>query len=589
MKARTILFALLVVMFAAISFTAAAQDVAREDTVVFDIDGPAGAVANYDQMNYLLPDSRRPYGLHQAVMEPLFILNYETGEIMPWVGESMTVNDSLDVWTLTLREGVEWADGEAFNAEDVVWTIELLLNDETSSLTYAGNVQTWVDSVEMIDDVTVQFNLTKPNPLFQLNFFSVRIWGGISILPEHVWNSPDVDPYTWKYFDIDAGYPLGSGPYVLTAANETTWTYDRNDDWWGAKTGVFNLPEPQRALWVVTGNDTIRTTMAVNNEVDSIMDVTLGAFQAMQSQNDNIFAWEEGMPYVWLDPCPRQLSFQTKHAPWDNADMRWAVNHIIDRDEIIRVAYEGVTIPSRTLYVEYGGMFPVIDAIEDAGMAFSSTSDHMAAEELLTANGYSRNDDGRWVDMDGNELSLEIQVHEGFVEKRRITSNLVEQLQAFGIDATAGVIAGATWSDNKRFGNYEATTDWDACGSINEPWASLDRYTARWYAPPGEAVNGNNNHVRWDGPNNEAYSAIVGEIGSLPLGHPDILPMVLEAYGYLYQDLPFIPLNQATKLIPFNNTYWDGWPTSDNNWNHPATWWQSTHQFFQEIHKAGGM
>ena len=71
MKARTLLFVLLVVVFAAISFTAVAQDVAREDTVIFDVDGPAGAVANYDQMNYLLPDSRRPYGLHQAVMEPL--------------------------------------------------------------------------------------------------------------------------------------------------------------------------------------------------------------------------------------------------------------------------------------------------------------------------------------------------------------------------------------------------------------------------------------------------------------------------------------------------------------------------------------
>ena len=100
MKARTLLFVLLVVVFAAISFTAVAQDVAREDTVIFDVDGPAGAVANYDQMNYLLPDSRRPYGLHQAVMEPLFILNYETGEIMPWLAESMSGNDSLDVWTL---------------------------------------------------------------------------------------------------------------------------------------------------------------------------------------------------------------------------------------------------------------------------------------------------------------------------------------------------------------------------------------------------------------------------------------------------------------------------------------------------------
>ena len=586
MKARTLLFVLLVVVFAAISFTAVAQDVAREDTVIFDVDGPAGAVANYDQMNYLLPDSRRPYGLHQAVMEPLFILNYETGEIMPWLAESMSGNDSLDVWTLNLREGTEWADGEAFDAEDVVWTINLLLNDETSSLNYAGNVQTWIESVEMIDAQTVQFNLTQPNPRFQLDFFSVRIWGGISVLPEHVWNSEDIDPFTFKYFDIEKGYPLGTGPYVLTAANETTWVYDRNDDWWGAKTGVFNLPEPQRAIWVVTGNDQIRTTMAVNNEIDSIMDVTLGAFEAMQQQNDNIFAWVEGMPFVWLDPCPRQLSFQNQRAPWDNADMRWAINHVIDRDEIIRVAYEGVTIPSRTLYVEYGGMFPFIDAIEDAGMTFSTTSDLDAATALLEANGYSNNDDGRWVDMDGNALTLEIQVHEGFIEKRRITQNLVEQLQAFGIDANAGIIAGATWSDNKRFGNYESTTDWDACGSINEPWASLDRFTARWWVPLGERSSGSN-HVRWDGPNNEAYSEIVGAIGSLPLGHPDVIDMVVEAYGYLYQDLPFIPLNQATKLIPFNSTFWEGWPTSDNNWNHPATWWQSTHQFFQEITKAG--
>ena len=584
MKAKALLLVLLVVVFAAISFTAVAQDVAREDTVVFDIDGPAGAVANFDQMNFLLPNNHRNKGLHQAVAEPLFILNYETGEIMPWLAESMAANDALDVWTLNLRDGAEWSDGEAFNADDVVWTMNLLINDETASLSYAGNVQTWVESVEKVDDLTVQFNLTQPNPRFQLDFFSVRIWGGINMLPEHVWH--DKDPFTFKFFDPEQGWPLGTGPYVITSANETTWVYDRNDDWWGAKTGTFKLPEPKRAIWVVTGNDQIRTTMAVNNELDSIMDVTLGAFEAMKAANDNIFAWVEGMPFVWLDPCPRQLSFQTQVAPWDNPEMRWAINHAISRQQVIDIAYEGVTIPSRTLYVEYGGMFPYIDAIEDQGMAFNTEADLDQAAALLENNGYSRNDDGRWVDGDGDALSLEIQVHEGFIEKRRITTNLVEQLQTFGIEASAAVIAGATWNDNKRFGNYESTTDWDACGSINEPWASLDRYTSRWWVPVGEFSSGNN-HVRWDGPNNEAYSELVGQLGSLPLGHPDALGLVVEAYGYLYQDLPFIPLNQATKLIPFNSTYWEGWPTSDNNWNHPATWWQSTHQFFQEIHKAG--
>lgn len=585
MKIKALVLSLLVVgLIAVFGITTLAQDVPREDTVIFDIDGPAGAIAAFDNFNWMLPDNRRNAGLHQSVTEPLFILNYETGEIMPWLAESMESNDGLDVWTLNLREGAEWADGEAFNADDVVFTIELLLNDDTQSLSEAGNAQQWIESVEKVDDYTVQFNLTNPNPRFQLDFFSVRIWGGINMMPEHVW--ADKDPFTFKNFDLEAGYPLGTGPYRLVAANETEFVYDRNDDWWGAKTGVFDLPEPQRLIWTVTGNDQIRTTLAASDELDSIMDITLGAFEAMQAQNPNIQAWEDGMPYVWLDPCPRQMSLQTQTAPWDDPEMRWMLNNVIDREEIIEIAYEGVTIPSRTMFVEYGGMFPFIDAIEEAGMAFSTTADLEAAEATLVEKGYERGGDGLW-QKDGEVLSLEIQVHEGFVEKRRITADLVEQFQRFGINASAAIIAGATWEDNKVFGNYEATTDWDACGSINEPWATLQRYTNNWWVPIGERSPGTHNHVRWDGANNDAYSEIVAEIGSLPLGSPEIVDMVVEAYGYFYEDLPFIPLNQATKLVPFNTTYWTNWPTAENNYNHPATWWQSTHQIIQEIEKAG--
>jgi peptide/nickel transport system substrate-binding protein len=579
MKARTLLFALLVVVLASFSFTAMAQDVAREDTAIFDRDGRVGPQPAFDNYNLYLPNNLGNGGLGQAVLEPLAILNYETGEIMPWLAAGSSSNDSLDVWTLHLREGAEWSDGEAVDAEDVVFTFEMLLNPENAGLWRAPNVQTWVESIEAVDAQTVQFNLKTPNPRFGLDFLTLKLGFNILIMPEHIW--ADEDPFTFKNFP-----PVGSGPYTLTSANETTWVYDRNDDWWGAKTGALKMPEPMRLMWIITGNDQIRTSLAINNEVDSIMDVTLGAFEAMQANNDKIFAWVDGMPFVWLDPCARQLSFQTDVEPWDNPDMRWAINHIVDRDEIIAIAYEGVTIPSRTLFVEYGSMFPFIDAIEDAGMGLSSTSNHMAAEELLTANGYTRGGDGLWQDADGHVLNLSIQVHEGFIEKRRITSVLVEQLRAFGVNASAAVIAGPTWDDNKRFGNYEATTDWDSCGSINEPWASMDRYSARHYVPIGERSSGAN-HVRWSGMNNEAYSEIVEQIGALPLGDPQIIPLVLEAYQYIYEDLPFLPLNQATKLIPFNSTYWEGWPTTENNFNHPATWWQSTHQIISELRKAG--
>ena len=138
-----------------------------------DIDG--GRVADPELWNPLVPGWRGDAGYHQVIREPLFILNYQTGEIEPWVGEAMTSNETFDVWTLTLRDGVTWSDGEAMNADDVVFTMNMLLDN--IELLNAAGLQTWVDSVEKIDDLTVQFNLKATNPRFQLDWMSVRIGG----------------------------------------------------------------------------------------------------------------------------------------------------------------------------------------------------------------------------------------------------------------------------------------------------------------------------------------------------------------------------------------------------------------------------
>src|SRR6266545_4978523 len=147
-------------------------DSPREKTVIFDIDG--GRVEDPELWNERLPaSSRLDHGFHQAVIEPLFILNYVTGKIDPWLGESFTSNDKLDTWTLKLRDGVKWSDGEAFNADDVVFTINTLL-DHAPDLRDSASMKQWVSGVSKKDDLTVEFKLTKPNPRFQLDYFSVR-------------------------------------------------------------------------------------------------------------------------------------------------------------------------------------------------------------------------------------------------------------------------------------------------------------------------------------------------------------------------------------------------------------------------------
>jgi peptide/nickel transport system substrate-binding protein len=73
---------------------AAVDTIDRTKTLILDMD--SGRNLTPDVWNPYVPSSQRSQGLHQAMMEPLFMLNYETGQIQPWLGESMTPNATLD-------------------------------------------------------------------------------------------------------------------------------------------------------------------------------------------------------------------------------------------------------------------------------------------------------------------------------------------------------------------------------------------------------------------------------------------------------------------------------------------------------------
>jgi peptide/nickel transport system substrate-binding protein len=219
-------------------------------------------------------------------------------------------------------------------------------------------------------------------------------------------------------------------------------------------------------------------------------------------------------------------------------------------------------------------------------MGVNPAGDVAAGQALIEAAGYTKNADGLY-EKDGKVLSLNLIVHNSTIEYVRSNNEIVEQLRAGGIDASSQPLQDATADDARANGQFEASWAWDSCGSVNEPWNSLNHLSADFYVPIGQRASGNLNNQRWNTEGAKAYSQIVKDIGSLPLGDPKIVDMVVAAYKYIDAETPTIPLVQAPKLVPFDTTYWTNWPTQENNYNHPATWWNSTEQIILNLHKAG--
>lgn len=561
---------------ALIATMVSAQDVARENTVIFDLDRTIQDPTNF---NWMTPGTKRMHGAHQTMWEPLFILNYGTGNVDPWLATGFSQNEDSTAFTITLREGVEWSDGEVFDADDVIFSVEMVMQNAEISSSEASSVRSQVASVEKIDDLTVSFTLSAPNPRFIVENFGVRIFGSFLIMPEHIWAGEDAATFTFSD-------PIGTGPYTFSSAASNRAIWDRNDNWWGAKTGFMDLPEPQRVIFLESGGEESRAQLMASNQLDAAQNVTIGTFEAIQAQNPNVIAWHKDYPYAAADPCARQLEINTTIAPWDNANMRKAVAAIIDRSQIVNVAYEGTTTASETMFAQYGSMAPFIDAITQAGYGLPATADVVAGQAMIAAEGWTR--DGDYYTKDGETLSVQIHVNSASTEYTRTIDVIVEQLQRAGIDARAVPVEnGVFWGEVLPFGGFEMSYSWLSCGSVNEPWASMGRYTTADVVPVGERSPGFNNTARWDGPAAEAYSAIMGDIAGRQLGDAAIPGLVAEAYSHLDAEMPFIPLVQAAKLLPMNETYWTGWPTADNYYNHPFFWWNHTHQIIHNLEATG--
>src|SRR5690606_30950307 len=150
------------------------------------------------------------------------------------------------------------------------------------------------------------------------------------------------------------------------------------------------------------------------------------------------------------------------------------------------------------------------------------------ARELIEGQGYTLNQStGFYESADGQTLSIDI-VAPPFMEQ--IATIVVQQLNDVGIDAVLRILEWGIFRENTGRGEFEGSTDWSGCGSVIEPWFGMNRYHKDWVRPVGQSgteyVDNTNNSGRWV---NDEYSAILDQMGSLPLGDPQVMDLMRQA------------------------------------------------------------
>ena len=247
-----------------------------------------------------------------AVFDHLLYLDPATGEAIPHVAESLTPNDDGTVWTLTLRDGIEFSDGTAYDAEAVKYTYEHIV--EVGVQAIGRTVDTW--TMDVVDPLTLE--ITTPEATMHLDKLIA------DSLPYIV--SPTAMEEDPEGFAED---PVGAGPYMLDEwVRDSHEVYVKNPNYW--QEGKPHLDSvrmelvsdaAQRVNAISTGQADMQTPSASSDL--ALIDQAENAGLNVASIDVNGGGW------IYLN---------NQRAPFDDVRAREAIYRAIDRTGLAEVA-----------------------------------------------------------------------------------------------------------------------------------------------------------------------------------------------------------------------------------------------------------
>ncbi len=192
-----------------------------------------GLLGQPTYINPILAQSDTDRDLSKLIYAGLFRYN-EQLELVPDLAQSYTISDDKKSYTVTLREGLTWSNGNALLADDVIFTFQTISDADFNSPLYSTFRGV---TVARVDDRTVTFTLAEPFAPFLSNLT-------VGILPEQVWSG--VQPANFRLAEYNTK-PIGSGLYQFKELTKDrsgmikTYTLERNPLYHGAAPYIDSL------------------------------------------------------------------------------------------------------------------------------------------------------------------------------------------------------------------------------------------------------------------------------------------------------------------------------------------------------------
>ena len=389
--------------------------------------------------------AERPNVFHYFTYEGLLTENGLNGELELALAESWEVSeDNLRV-TFTLREGLQWSDGEPLTADDVVFTFnDIIFNPDIPVNARDGlriGEAGLFPEVTKLDDRRVQFTLPEPFAPF------LRTAGTTYPLPKHALEASlrqrDSEGNllflsTWG-IDSDPRQMICNGPYTIASyAPGERVIFERNPYYWRKDAEGNPQPYIQRVVRpIVEASDTALGQFRSGSlDVAGVSPANYSLLKAEEERGDftiHIGGPASGISFMMLNLNQasrdgKPLVDPLKSRWFNTVAFRQAIAYGIDRRTMINNLYRGIGEPQ---YSHISVQSPYYLSPEEGLKVYDY--DPEQARELLTKAGFQYNSAGQLLDADGNWVRFTLTTTSGSPTVDNIIAQIQRDLGKIGI------------------------------------------------------------------------------------------------------------------------------------------------------------